>query len=400
MKSKIGSKLPFLFLILTAVLILSQPALAIDYTTPIPLPELGADTYLGEQGGLYPGGLNVPPPAYAGQLEAGSCYDPGSGKAVVIVMGMSMAQNSMDGWREFLNRPEINDDLIVVDATVGSNQQRFEQVSYWDLTYWNTVLQRLSAAGVTADQVRCVVYHNSWSGPTGGFPDYPQMLKDSFATTMGIIQDRLVNVELIIVNSRHYGGWNPQSKQPEPYAFWDSFAVKWLIADRIACEVDCGALYVWNAYQWNFWAPSTGIPNGTIWPQSHFIEDGLHLSEAGKAETGLLWHEYFSTQSWSIPWYLDAPPTPTATPAASSTPTATAVSTSTPTPSSTGPALTPTSTSSPSATPTATNTAVPEVTPTSTPFQTATATNSTVTPLPTTCHYNHCGSGGGVGGGR
>src|SRR5216684_8510953 len=36
-----------------------------DYTGLVPLTDLGKGTYKGEQGGLYPGGENVPPPAHA-----------------------------------------------------------------------------------------------------------------------------------------------------------------------------------------------------------------------------------------------------------------------------------------------------------------------------------------------
>src|SRR5215212_4329503 len=39
-----------------------------DSTGMIPLPDLGKGTYKGEQGGLYPGGANVPPAAH---LKAG-----------------------------------------------------------------------------------------------------------------------------------------------------------------------------------------------------------------------------------------------------------------------------------------------------------------------------------------
>src|SRR5258708_39266306 len=41
-----------------------------ESTGLIPLTELGARTYKGEQGGLYPGGQNAPPPAHSRTGEA------------------------------------------------------------------------------------------------------------------------------------------------------------------------------------------------------------------------------------------------------------------------------------------------------------------------------------------
>src|ERR1700722_10010139 len=69
-----------------------------DSTGLIPLPDLGKGMYKGEQGGLYPGGINTPPPAHlkAGlamakkivPLDADGHPSP-DGKIVMISIGMS-----------------------------------------------------------------------------------------------------------------------------------------------------------------------------------------------------------------------------------------------------------------------------------------------------------------------
>lgn len=332
----------YLGLIGLAFLLTGEPTAA---QATITLPQI--DFYMGEQGGLYPGGLNTPPAAYLAQLGALATDLADDDQLVVMGLGMSMMQNALAGFGPFLNEPEVNDNLVLINGAIGSNQQRWEDPNYWG---WNVGMQALAGAGLTAADVRVVLYHNSWSGPSGTFPEYAEMVRDSFAITMGIIQDKYPNVDLILVNSRHYGGWNDDSKQPEPFAFWEGFSVKWLIEDRISCVSDCGALLAWNAYQWNTWPSSFGLPDGTIWPENYFVADGLHLSQAGQAVSGELWHEYLSGTSFTAAWYLDAPPatpTPTATATETATPTQTATPTETPT-------ATPTATATATSTPTAT----------------------------------------------
>src|ERR1039457_3097538 len=69
-----------------------------EFTGLIPLPDLGKGMYKGEQGGLYPGGVNSPPPSH---LKAGSAianeivpldavgHPAPEGKIVMISVGMS-----------------------------------------------------------------------------------------------------------------------------------------------------------------------------------------------------------------------------------------------------------------------------------------------------------------------
>ena len=324
------STLFVLCLIIVTFLFAGERVAAVDYTTAVPLPELATDTYNGQQGGLYPGGQNAPPAAYLAQLEAVDCA-----AGPVVVIGMSMAQNAYSGWSNYLGLPEVNDNLITVDGTLGSNQQRFTDPDYFG---WTVGISRLPS-GYTAADVKCIIYHNAISGPSGEFVAYAEMVRDSFAVTNDIIPQKYPNVELILINSRHYG-YSPTSKQPEPYAYWDGFAVKWLIEQRINCTAACGPLVAWGTYQWDgAWANHP----------EYYQADGLHLSGAGKLASGAIWHSYYST-AFMAAWYLDgAQPTATPTLQATDIPT-------------------------PSATPTEGPTVTPSLTPTAT----------------ATCFYNHC----------
>lgn len=335
---------PVVLLFLVAFVILHGTAVATDYTTPIPLLELGEDTYFGVQGGLYPNGQNVPPAAYLAQLESVAATLAGDSQLVIVGIGPSIMQNSISGFAPFLNNPEVNDSIIFVDGSLGSNQQRFEDPDYFG---WDVGIDRLPSP-LTAADVDVVFYYNALTGPSGSFPDFVEQAADSFQITYEIIADKFPNVQLVLQNSQHYAGWCGACKAPEPYAYYNGFAVKELIRRRIDGEIG-GPLIAWNAYQWD-----------STWPSSYY-SDGLHLSGLGQQATGQLWHDYLSTVSFAAPWYLGGF-TPTVTPTA----VATGTPTSTPTPSATPtvPVVTETPTPFPSDTPTSLPTSDPTITPT------------------------------------
>lgn len=281
---------------------------------------------------LYPGGYEPP----AGYLDAAIAQLSGDNQIVIVGIGPSIMQNSLSGFIPFLSRPEVNGNIVFVDGSLGSNQQRFEDPDY---PGWNVGINRLPA-GLTAADVDIVFYYNQLTGQSGTFEQYVATAADSFELTYDIINDKFPNVRLILQNGQHYAGWCGQCKAPEPYAYWSGYAVKELIARRINGEIS-GAVIGWNAYQWD-----------DTWPQNYY-SDGLHLSGLGQQATGQLWHDYLST-SIHAAWYLNGQPLPT------STPTGTAVSTIQPTPSS-APGVTATPSPFPSSTPTGEPTVMPTV---------------------------------------
>ena len=78
-----------------------------ESTGMIPLSELGKGKYKGEEGGLYPGGVNTPPPAHekAGLKLAQSMqpldaqgHPSKDGKIVLMSVGMSNTQQESRRW--------------------------------------------------------------------------------------------------------------------------------------------------------------------------------------------------------------------------------------------------------------------------------------------------------------
>ena len=361
--------------LLTAVLLTSRPAAAVDYTTAVPLPDLCGDTYYGQAGCLYPGS-NTPPAAYAAELDAVAAALSNDSQVVVLTLGMSMQQNATNG---FLTAgyasgmtpagTAVNPNFLMLNGAIGSKQQNWTDPNN---TVWDRGTQVLNSVGLNAAAVDVVFYHNGWAGPSSEpFPQHAQTMLASLETTTGIIRDKYPNVQMILVTNRHYA-LSPTSKHPEPYAYEEGFSWKWLVENRINCTADCGPVIAWLTNQW--------VPD---WAnhQEYYIEDGLHLSAGpggGQWASAELWYADMSTTSYIAPWYLASLP-PTDTPSPTSGPTDTP--TVTPLPSNT-PTITatPTETAVPTDTPTPTAT-VPGVTatPSATPFPADTAT-----PVPTT----------------
>lgn len=358
----------YLVLITLAFLLTGEPLRAVDYTTPIPLPQLCGDTYFGQDGCLYPGG-NTPPPAYAAQLDAVAADLANDSQVVVLALGMSMQQNATQGFQQSGYASGItpagtavNPAFLLINGAVGSKQQVWVDPNH---TVWDRGIQMLDAAGLSSTDVDVVLYHNAWAGPSSEpFPNHALTMQASVQITLGIIADKYPNTQLILVTNRHYA-LSPDSKHPEPFAFEEGFSWKWLVEDRINCTADCGPLVAWLANQW--------VPDWANRPE-YYIYDGLHLSPGpggGQWASAAIWYDAMSTTSFIAPWYLVGPP-----------PTATATPTD-------GPSPTPSNTPTATLTPTPTETAVGgTVTPT--PFPTATATN-TATMTATATRGGGCG---------
>ena len=245
-------------------------------------------------------------PDYLSELDQTAISLSSDSQLVIVGIGPSIMQNSISGFVPFLNLPPVNDNIIFVDGSLGSNQQRFENPDYFG---WNVGINRLPS-GLTAADVDIVFYYNALTSPSGTQEQYVETAANSYQITYEIINQKYPNVQLILQNSQHYAGWCGQCKAPEPYAEWQRYAVDELIERRMSGEIG-GALIAWNAFQWD-----------DTWPANYY-SDGLHLSGLGQQATGQLWHDYLSSMSFTAPWYLangQPTPTETAVPGATVTP--------------------------------------------------------------------------------
>ncbi|TDI12216.1 MAG: hypothetical protein E2P04_06170, partial [Acidobacteria bacterium] len=137
---------------------------SVTSTGRIPLNDLGAGLYLGEVGGLYPGGSNQRPANHDLNLDrvgrvllrdAQGNPDPQFGTIVLMSVGMS---NTTQEFRAFQtlagDDQERNAAVVLVDAAEGG--QAAHTIADPDAAYWNGVDQTLAASGVTPLQVQAV----------------------------------------------------------------------------------------------------------------------------------------------------------------------------------------------------------------------------------------------------
>lgn len=146
-----------------------------ESTGLIPIPDLGTGMYKGEQGGLYPGGVNTPP---AGHLRAGLAlakkivpldaegHPASNGKIVMISVGMSNTTMKFQTFQQLAKQQtDLNPKLVLVDGAQGG--QVAWVTSKPTTPFWEVVADRLKAAGVTHAQVQAAWLLQANPGPRG-----------------------------------------------------------------------------------------------------------------------------------------------------------------------------------------------------------------------------------------
>lgn len=319
-----------------------------------PLTDLGAGTYRGLSGGLYPAGSASPPPDY---LQAGLSAsqhiarldrlgrpDP-NGRIVLLSIGMSNASAEFSAFIGLARADgRTNPGLLMVDGAQGGWDAA--EVSDPAAPYWATVDQRLSAVGAGPAQVQVAWLKEVVAEETGAFPADAQRLQGYLRSITQIMQQRFPNLRIVYLASRTYGGYATTTLSPEPFAYESGFAVKWVIEERIAGQA-AGAWLGWGPYLWT--DGTNGRGDGLTWTCQDVVADGTHPSASGQRKVATLLLRFFQTDPTARAWFLAGPggptPTPTPTRAAPPTPTATPSPTARATP-------TPTSAAAPSPTPT------------------------------------------------
>jgi hypothetical protein len=280
-----------------------------------PLNDLGAGTYQGMQGGLYPGGANQRPPVHEadGQAIAGA-MTPINGRIVLVSIGMSNATQEFSRFVPLaMGYPGRNPALRVVDCAQGG--QTAPIVANPNSAYWTTVRQRLHQAGLDSTQVRAAWVKEAMAGPTLPFPADAIELQGYLRAIAMVLKDKFPNIGLAYYSSRIYAGYATGVSQlnPEPYAYQSGFSVKWLIESQIDGN-DPGLNYrpdngpveaPWLSWGPYLWADGL-VPrsDGLIWECVDFQNDGTHPSESGRAKVATQLLDFFTTDPTATPWFL------------------------------------------------------------------------------------------------
>lgn len=311
----------------------------------VPLNDLGTGKYLGlYEGGLYPFGLNVPPPAHAdaGVVRA-LAVQPLSplgqpapdGKAVLLSIGMSNTTQEFcsqsgnppcDPWTftgQALAHPGVNHDWLVLANGAKGGQTASTWDSPLDLNYDRVRDQVLAPMGLTEAQVQAV-----WVKVANGQPtvSLPAPNADAFAllADMGeiarAVRIRYPNIRVAFFSSRIYAGYATTALNPEPYAYESAFAVKWLIQAQIkqmqtgvpdpaAGDLNFNTVAPWLAWGPYLWADGlTPRSDGLTWKCADFQSDGTHPAQPGEEKVGDLLLDFMLNSPFAVPWFRDITP--------------------------------------------------------------------------------------------
>jgi hypothetical protein len=292
-----------------------------------PLPELGAGKYRGYEGGLYPGGKNERPKEHeaAGRtlaksirpLDADGKRDD-SGKVVMLSVGMSNTTQEFSAFKRVAGAdPEKNPSLVLVDGAQGGMTAKAikdPDDGAAGTRYWQTVDQRLKAAGAMREQVQVAWIKEADAGPREGFPRYAETLRDELRQVVRAMHKRFPNLKMVYLSSRTYGGYAKTPLNPDPYAYESGFSVKWLIEEQLGGEkplnfdpkrgeVQCPWLS-WGPY---LWANGTAKNSeGLSYEESDFGNDGTHPSAAGQRKVAEHMLKFFKSDSTAKVWFLKA----------------------------------------------------------------------------------------------
>jgi hypothetical protein len=292
-----------------------------ESTGLIPLPDLGTGMYKGEQGGLYPGGGNTPP---ASHLKAGLAlaktivpldadgHPSSDGKIVMISIGMSNTTMKFQMFQQLAKEQhDLNPKLQLVDGAQGSQVGWI--TSKPNTPFWDVVNDRLKASGVTPAQVQAAWMLQANPGPREEFPAEMKELQSNIIDTLHNMHDKFPNLKVTYLSSRTYAGYATSPLNPEPHAYENGFAVKWVISDQLAGKPEMnydpkkGAVRApWVAWGPYVWADGVkGNKSGLSYVREDYTDqDGTHPTPSGRMKVATRLMDFMKTDPTSKGWFL------------------------------------------------------------------------------------------------
>jgi hypothetical protein len=286
----------------------------------VPLVDLGANSYEGYEGGLYPGGSNTPPAGHATAAAAAAARivprnaagnpDP-NGFIVMIAVGMSNTTHEFAVFERNADAdPGRNARVVLMDTAFGG--QTAAAIANPSAGYWTTMQQRLAAMGLSAEQVQVAWIKEADANPPDDFPGHAQALRAELEAVVNNLHDLFPNLALAYLSSRVYGGYAaPGTLNPEPQAYESGFAVKWLIGDQIGGDPGLNfgqlpgpvraPLLLWGPYLWA--DGTTPRSDGLTWLVTDFEGDHTHPSLDGEEKVASLLADFFASEPTAAAWW-------------------------------------------------------------------------------------------------
>src|SRR5436190_934754 len=290
-------------------------ALTLD-TANVPLNDLGAGTFMGYTGGLYPGGANTPSGQYATDLlEVSNSIVPldkkgkpsDTGKVVFISLGASIGGRNMVALKaKTTNNPLTNPNLLLINCNQGSGFASLNSIMDPDNFYWFHVDAMVTRTS-SYKQVQ-VVYLETDDSTRTRFPEKPLVVKDHIDSCLRLFKNKFPNLKVVYVlaRSRTFGNLKYYNKEPGPYYF--GWACKWAVEDQIngvpGTEYKgpnaVAPMITWGFYEWADSLPRN--TDGFFW-RSYMTSDGLHATTVYQDTLALRFQKFLLTDPYASIWY-------------------------------------------------------------------------------------------------
>jgi hypothetical protein len=327
-------RLALLVAVVLLIVVQALPGIAREHERParadcsrtsigaVPLIDLGAESYQGAQGGLYPGGSNAVPADHealglfmASQIEPldeGGNPDP-NGTIVLVSLGVS---NTKMEFGDFMTIAEGSTapNVVLVNAS-----QPGKPISSWvdpNDRPWNGVDGALRQAKVSGAQVQAawikIPERITSFDELEPFPVDAETYQAEFVQVIRNAKERYPNLKVAYLSSRIYGGYDPNARpNPEPMAYQNGFAVKWTIEQQINGNPELNAdarrgpvVAPWLAWGPYMWADgTTPRSDALLWECPDFQGDGTHPTETGRRKVGIMLLDHFLSDPTAAPWF-------------------------------------------------------------------------------------------------
>ncbi|MBK9504940.1 MAG: T9SS type A sorting domain-containing protein [Bacteroidetes bacterium] len=305
-----------------------------DSSLLIPIVDLQFDTYLGFQGGLYPGGMNVMPSAHAdsGLVHANAIMpinfdgeiDTTYGKVVMVGLGNGSAGKSFNKFvGEYINQGYTDSCVRLINACMEGYSLHDMITPDADDVYWKDVNDFFQGVDLKKKQVS-VVWMQAISFEDTFFTadQYVDTLTNTYREVIRKLKDQFINLKLIYISGLHYGGYSDTLGEHftavgEPAPYFNDFAIKAIIQQQI--EGDALLNYsgddapaAWVAWGPNFWADGRTLReyDDLRWlcPGDYDVDqDGFLLAGSGQQKVADRLFTFFSTQPTTTPWFFGLP---------------------------------------------------------------------------------------------
>ncbi|MBC8046697.1 MAG: T9SS type A sorting domain-containing protein [Fimbriimonadaceae bacterium] len=286
------------------------------------------------QGGLYPGGSNLIPPAHkaAGMsisksikpLDEFGNIDWIDGKVVLAAFGASTAGEPFNHFTDDVQAADgLNPCMKLVTSTNGGKGLDIMQSPDLYPFYWEDVLARIDSAGLTPEQIQIGWFKSgSKSDVAVEMPTMANALADEYTNCLQVLLDFFPNLKMVYITGFYYGGYGDSTKEfydviSEPGGLYNNYGAKFLIERQISGDPELKFSVPERKSPWIAWGPHEWADgeranewDGLEWIcETDYSVDGggYHMTNAGKEKESELLMHFFKHNPTTKRWFRDNP---------------------------------------------------------------------------------------------